>query len=55
MVHGIRGDFVDYHLKERIAHRPNWVIDVIPTGAFPHFEKLELLAKSYALYASALP
>lgn len=55
MVYGIRGDFVDYHLNERVAHGPNWVIDVMPTGAFPHFEKLELLAKSYAVFASALP
>jgi hypothetical protein len=47
--------FVDYHLKERVAHRPNWVIDVMPTGAFPHFVKLELLAESYAVFTSELP
>ena len=50
MVRGIRGDFVDYHLKKRVEHRPNWTIEVMPTGAFPHFEKLELVAASYARF-----
>lgn len=53
MVHGTRGDFVDYHLKKRVEHRPNWTIEVMPTGAFPHFERLELVAASYAHFVSA--
>jgi pimeloyl-ACP methyl ester carboxylesterase len=50
MVHGTRGDFVDYHLKKRVEHKPNWTIEVMPTGAFPHFEKLELVAASYTRF-----
>jgi pimeloyl-ACP methyl ester carboxylesterase len=53
MVHGIRGDFVDYHLKKRVEHKPNWAVDVLPTGAFPQFERLELVAASYANFAMA--
>jgi pimeloyl-ACP methyl ester carboxylesterase len=53
MVHGTRGDFVDYHLKKRVEHRPNWTIEVMPTGAFPHFERLELVAASYANFVQA--
>lgn len=47
MVHGVRGDFVDYHLKTYVEHLPNWKIDVLQTGAFPQFENLELVAKSF--------
>ena len=50
MVHGTRGDFVDYHLKKRVEHKSNWTIEVMPTGAFPHFEKLELVAASYTRF-----
>jgi len=50
MVHGTRGDFVDYRHKRRVEHRPNWTIEVMPTGAFPHFEKLELVAASYGRF-----
>jgi pimeloyl-ACP methyl ester carboxylesterase len=47
MVHGVRGDFVDYHHKTRVAEQPNWSIEVFQTGAFPHFEVLDQVAASY--------
>lgn len=39
LVHGVRGDFVDYRLKSRFAQAANWAMDVMPTGAMPYFEK----------------
>lgn len=38
LVHGVRGDFVDYRLKSRFAAAPNWSMDVMETGAMPYFE-----------------
>ncbi|MCJ2077496.1 alpha/beta hydrolase [Methylobacterium sp. E-016] len=38
MLHGSRGDFVDFRDAPRFAARPNWTIRALPTGAFPHFE-----------------
>ncbi len=38
LVHGVRGDFVDYRLKSRFAQVPNWTMDVVLTGAIPYFE-----------------
>lgn len=38
LVHGVRGDFVDYRLKARFASTTNWSIEVMPTGAMPYFE-----------------
>ena len=39
MIHGVRGDFVDYEQKGLVQRLPNWSIDVVQTGAMPHFEK----------------
>ncbi len=39
MIHGVRGDFVDYEQKGLVQRRPNWTVDVVQTGAMPHFEK----------------
>lgn len=47
MVHGVRGDFVDYHLVPRVADRPNWHIVTLPTGAFPHFEQRVAVTAAY--------
>jgi pimeloyl-ACP methyl ester carboxylesterase len=41
MVHGVRGDFVDYRHKAAYAHQPNWTFDVMSTGALPYFERPE--------------
>ena len=39
MVHGIRGDFTDYRYKATLAGRPNWIFNVMQTGALPFFEQ----------------
>ena len=38
MSHGVRGDFTDYRGKAIVEGRPNWRINVFPTGALPYFE-----------------
>jgi hypothetical protein len=38
VTHGVRGDFTDYRGLKIVAGRPNWQVDVLPTGALPHFE-----------------
>jgi pimeloyl-ACP methyl ester carboxylesterase len=53
LVHGERGDFVDYRLKSRFANAANWTMDVMPTGAIPYFEiPDEFLTKYDAFMAS---
>ena len=47
MVHGVRGDFVDYRHKSAYAGLPNWTFDVMPTGALPYFERCEEFAALY--------
>ena len=46
-VHGIRGDFVDYQYESDVRNRPNWSFDTFDTGAFPHFERLDAVIRSY--------
>jgi pimeloyl-ACP methyl ester carboxylesterase len=38
VVHGVRGDFVDYKGLEKFRSKPGWRIEVMQTGALPHFE-----------------
>ena len=38
VTHGVRGDFTDYRGLQIVSNRPNWHVDVLPTGALPHFE-----------------
>jgi pimeloyl-ACP methyl ester carboxylesterase len=38
VVHGTRGDFTDYRRLDRMIGRPNWRVDVLDSGAMPHFE-----------------
>ena len=47
MVHGVRGDFVDYRGKQAFEARPNWTIQVYQTGALPHFEMPVAFARDY--------
>lgn len=53
MVHGIRGDFVDYRQKRDFEGRPRWRIDVLPTGALPHFEVMGDFVKRYEAFLAA--
>ena len=39
MVHGTRGDFVDYRLKKILALGERWSFEVMQTGALPYFEQ----------------
>ena len=56
LVHGVRGDFVDYRLKSRFAQTRLWTMDVMQTGAMPYFEKpTEFFAKYDAFMATQLP
>ncbi|SFL59974.1 alpha/beta fold hydrolase [Methylobacterium pseudosasicola] len=54
MVHGRRGDFVDYRLAPRVAGRPNWRVVSLPTGAFPHFERLDDVTADYDAFLADL-
>ena len=47
MCHGVRGDFIDYGRKDEVRDKPNWTIKVFPTGAMPHFERLDEVTASY--------
>ena len=47
MLHGDRGDFVDFRDAPRFAARPNWTIKTLPTGAFPHFEDPETVTGAF--------
>jgi pimeloyl-ACP methyl ester carboxylesterase len=47
MVHGVRGDFVDYRHKSAYAELPNWTFDVMPTGALPYFERCDEFVALY--------
>ena len=49
-VHGTRGDFVDYRYERDLENQPNWSFDEFDTGAFPHFERLEALTRSYSRF-----
>lgn len=54
MIHGVRGDFVDYRLVPRVADRPNWRVETLPTGAFPHFERPEAVTAAYDAFLAQL-
>jgi hypothetical protein len=38
IAHGVRGDFTDYRLEERLLSKDNWSGEVFQTGALPFFE-----------------
>lgn len=52
MVHGIRGDFVDYGGKTDYEQLPNWTIEVMSTGALPHFERPGEFIRDYQSFLS---
>lgn len=54
LVHGSRGDFVDYRHVADIQARANWAIDVLPTGAFPHFEQRDEFVRRYEGFLAAV-
>jgi pimeloyl-ACP methyl ester carboxylesterase len=54
MLHGERGDFVDYRLAPRVAGRANWRVETLPTGAFPHFERPEAVTAAYDAFVASI-
>ncbi len=52
MVHGARGDFVDYSGAAAFKQSPLWQVHELPTGALPHFELLEEFVRSYDAFRS---
>lgn len=54
MVHGTRGDFVDYRHVGTVRDKPNWTVDVLPTGAFPHFEQLDAVTARYDAFLATI-
>lgn len=47
LVHGVRGDFVDYSNATLFDGKPNWSQKVFPTGALPHFEMKAEFIEAY--------
>jgi len=39
VVHGNHGDFCDFRALRQMSDCPNWTIEVLATGALPHFER----------------
>ena len=48
------GDFVDYSRVPKFAGRPNWRVDVFPTGALPHFELAEEFVRRYDAFLASV-
>lgn len=55
VAHGVRGDFVDYRGLRQVADRANWTIEVLPTGALPHFEMPAQFVQRYERWAARQP
>lgn len=53
MVHGQRGDFVDYRGKRYYEGRPNWRFDVLDAGALPYFEQPDTFCARYDAFLAA--
>jgi pimeloyl-ACP methyl ester carboxylesterase len=52
VVHGVRGDFTNYHGIKQLADRPNWKVEVMQTGALPYFEKFDEFLGRYEAWSS---
>ncbi len=54
VVHGVRGDFVDYKGLEKFRTKPGWQIEVMQTGALPHFEMPGEFLRRYDAFLATL-
>lgn len=54
MIHGTRGDFVDYSGAQAFKDRPGWEALVLDAGALPHFERLDEFIHAYDAFRSKL-
>lgn len=52
VTHGVRGDFTDYRGLKIVRDKPNWQIEVLPTGALPQFEVPEDFFRRMAMFVS---
>lgn len=52
LVHGVRGDFVDYRLKRLFENNPDWEFSVRNTGALPWFEEPAAFIADYRAFLS---
>ena len=55
VAHGVRGDFVDYRGLGQLAAQPGWKVEVMQTGALPHFERPAEFVARYDAWLAALP
>jgi pimeloyl-ACP methyl ester carboxylesterase len=55
MTHGTRGDFTDYSNKTKVEGRANWRINVMDTGAMPHFERTAEFIGLYDDFLATVP
>jgi pimeloyl-ACP methyl ester carboxylesterase len=53
--HGVRGDFSRFPSLAPLVARQHWQLDVFPTGALPHFERLPEFLQRYESFLAALP
>jgi pimeloyl-ACP methyl ester carboxylesterase len=47
VVHGDRGDFADFRALRQLRGRRNWTIEVMASGALPHFERPREFIRRY--------
>lgn len=55
VAHGVRGDFVRYQGLARLRAEQGWTVEVLPTGALPHFEMLPQFLSRYGAWSERLP
>ena len=55
LLHGTRGDFVDYAGTARVVGRTNWTVEVLQTGALPHFEEPDRFWATYKAFLDRSP
>jgi pimeloyl-ACP methyl ester carboxylesterase len=53
VVHGVRGDFTNYRGLQLLADRPNWRVEIMPTGALPYFELPNEFVRRYDAWRAA--
>lgn len=54
VVHGVAGDFLKYKGLRQFARLPNWTIEVLPTGALPHFQMPQEFIRRYDAWSASI-
>ena len=55
LVHGTRGDFVDYRAADRLVREHAWHRHAMQTGAMPYFERLDEFVAKFDAFAERRP